>query len=238
MKQRVEDHLAENLKDWHWKREEDPLGFGPYLADYLADVFKRLNNVEAPGLCTEYLWITTGSYYHWRLVMDGKVDQVEHLWDVPLPKGLPPRRPSAQALEGHRVNYSLALVGAKSSDSEWERAGVKDEASRHKALDTDHQLVWLQSGFAQMIEIEGQSTEPASHTCPLMALPQPFQDSAATPVVAQASPPDQGAPAAPVAVTATPAPAVPGTSGKPSPQQKQEAWKRREEARTTYAGRV
>ena len=32
MKQKVLDYLAENLKEWSRQREDDPLGFGPYLA--------------------------------------------------------------------------------------------------------------------------------------------------------------------------------------------------------------
>ena len=209
MKQKVIDYLADNLKEWSRQREDDPLGFGPYLAG----IFLQVNGVEAPGLNTECIWITPGSYYHWRLIQLDQVARVEHLRDAPRPIGQP-RRPSSQTLVGHSVNYSQALAAAKSSAYEWRRAGVEDMAARRTAIEADRLLVRLRSGYAQTLEIEGLSLEAASHPRPLAGLPQAFQDSAelvpeeplpVAPVVVQEAPP---APAAPVVAEARQAPAA------------------------------
>ena len=210
MKQKVLNYLAENLKEWSRQREDDPLGFGPYLAR----IFFQVNGVEAPSLNTEQFWITPRSYYHWRLIQLDQIGQVEHLRGAPHQIGQP-RRPSAQTLVGHSVNYSQALAAAKSSAYEWGRAGVEDEAARRPAMEADRLLVRLRSGYAQTLEIEGLSMEAASHPHPLAGLPQAFQDSAelvpeeplpVTPVAAQEAPPN---PAAPVAAEARQTPAAP-----------------------------
>ena len=88
LKAKFFEFLIEHHSEWKSIRNNDPLGYLPYMETQ----FERVTGYKLVGLgaCTE--WICAGSYYHWAIARQGQLGRCPRLASVPLPQGpmMPP----------------------------------------------------------------------------------------------------------------------------------------------------
>ena len=87
--------LVEHHSEWKSIRNNDPLGYLPYMEKQ----FERVTGYKLVGLgtCTE--WIRAGTYYHWVIAQQGQLGQCPRLAGIPPPVGpmMPPPYPPVTA---------------------------------------------------------------------------------------------------------------------------------------------
>ena len=83
--------LIDHHSEWKLIRNNDPLGFLPYMEKQ----FERVTGYKLVGLgtCTE--WIRVGTYYHWVIAQQGQLGRCPRLTGIPPPEGpmMPPPYP-------------------------------------------------------------------------------------------------------------------------------------------------
>ena len=88
--------LIEHHSEWKLIRNNDPLGYLPYMEAQ----FERVTGYKLVGLgaCTE--WIRAGTYYHWVIAQQGQLGRCPRLAGIPPPQGpmTPPPYPPATAV--------------------------------------------------------------------------------------------------------------------------------------------
>ena len=88
--------LIEHHSEWKSIRNNDPLGYLPYMEAQ----FERVTGYKLVGLgaCTE--WIRAGTYYHWVIAQQGQLGRCPRLAGIPLPQGpmMPPPYPPVTAV--------------------------------------------------------------------------------------------------------------------------------------------
>ena len=87
--------LIEHHSEWKSIRNNDPLGYLPYMEAQ----FERVTGYKLVGLgaCTE--WIRAGTYYHWVIAQQGQLGRCPRLASIPPPQGpmMPPPYPPVTA---------------------------------------------------------------------------------------------------------------------------------------------
>ena len=95
LKARFFQFLVEHHSEWKSIRNNDPLGYLPYMEVQ----FERVTGYKLVGLgtCTE--WIREGSYYHWVVAQQGLLGRCPRLAGIPPPVGpmTPPPFPPVTA---------------------------------------------------------------------------------------------------------------------------------------------
>ena len=88
LKAKFFNFLIEHHSEWKSIRNNDPLGYLPYMEAQ----FERVTGYKLVGLgaCTE--WIRAGTYYHWVIAQRGELGRCPHLAGTPPPEG--PMTPS------------------------------------------------------------------------------------------------------------------------------------------------
>ena len=95
LKARFFQFLVEHHSEWKSIRNNDPLGYLPYMEKQ----FERVTGDKLVGLgtCTE--WIQAGTYYHWVIAQQGQLGRCPCLAGIPPPVGpmMPPPYPPVTA---------------------------------------------------------------------------------------------------------------------------------------------
>ena len=87
--------LIDHHSEWKLIRNNDPLGYLPYMEVQL----ERVTGYKLVGLGACMEWIRTGTYYHWVIAQQGQLGQCPHLAGIPPPQGpmTPPPYPPVMA---------------------------------------------------------------------------------------------------------------------------------------------
>ena len=97
LKARFFQFLVEHHSEWKAIRNNDPLGYLPYMERQ----FEWVTGYQLVGLgtCTE--WIRAGSYYHWVIAQQGQLGRCPRLAGIPPPVGpmTPPPFPPVMAAQ-------------------------------------------------------------------------------------------------------------------------------------------
>ena len=95
LKAKFFDFLIDHHSEWKSIRNNDPLGYLPYMEVQ----FERVTGYKLVGLgaCTE--WIRAGTYYHWVKAQRGQLGRCPRLAGIPPPEGpmMPPPYPPVTA---------------------------------------------------------------------------------------------------------------------------------------------
>ena len=95
LKAKFFDFLIDHHSEWKSIRNNDPLGYLPYMEAQ----FERVTGYKLVGLgaCTE--WIRAGTYYHWVIAQRGQLGRCPRLAGIPPPEGpmMPPPYPPVTA---------------------------------------------------------------------------------------------------------------------------------------------
>ena len=92
MKAQFYDFLVQHHREWKTIRENDPLGYLPYMEAQ----FERVTGLKLVGLGAYTSWIKAGSYYHWVVARQGQLGQCPDLAGIAPPRGpmAPPLYPA------------------------------------------------------------------------------------------------------------------------------------------------
>ena len=93
--------------EWTDIKELTPLQFMPYVAK----LFKEVTGQDLQGLNQFTGWIGQGGYYHWRVVQQGLIHLVPHLWRQPLSR-TPDALPSGKPLPPRLAQTETPATGA------------------------------------------------------------------------------------------------------------------------------
>ena len=95
LKAKFFDFLIDHHSEWKSIRNNDPLGYLPYMEVQ----FEQVTGYKLVGLgaCTE--WIRAGTYYHWVIAQRGQLGRCPRLAGIPPPEGpmTPPPYPPVTA---------------------------------------------------------------------------------------------------------------------------------------------
>ena len=95
LKAKFFDFLIDHHSEWKSIRNNDPLGYLPYIEAQ----FEQVTGYKLVGLgaCTE--WIRVGTYYHWVIAQRGQLGRCPRLAGIPPPEGpmTPPPYPPVTA---------------------------------------------------------------------------------------------------------------------------------------------
>ena len=113
LKAKFFDFLIDHHSEWKSIRNNDPLGYLPYMEAQ----FERVMGYKLVGLgaCTE--WIRAGTYYHWVIAQRGQLGRCPRLAGIPPPEGpmTPPPYPLSDC-SGPTCNGGPGSTGSPASN--------------------------------------------------------------------------------------------------------------------------
>ena len=134
--------------EWMDIKELMPLQFMPYVAK----LFKEVTSRDLQDLSHFTGWIGQGGYYHWRVVQQGLIHLVPHLWGQPMPrmldahpcgKPLPPRpaqsETQATGASGKRLDQTQPAPHGSGQGSTSSQGGHPSTSGQGGATTTPRQ---------------------------------------------------------------------------------------------------
>ena len=95
--------MSQNMGDWLFRREQQPL----WYMTYLMEVIKKVGGPTLKTMKRYVLWIKPGSFYHLRIYQLKELHKCPNLVDADLPK-LDLEPPSTTSLKTHELTFEVA----------------------------------------------------------------------------------------------------------------------------------